>query len=499
MNFKSKLEEHHFKKGKFISPFNNSLGDKLRLDSWLYERLPEYLWLALIIKHYGRNQGLNKIREVLQVLIENVPALTRPSWFEINALPCDLQGIIYLKMKDIIDVNVLYPLTLFTPTQENQASNILFRECLKTPEEITNTIVKVLNDAAFHQSHIATDMRYVVVMHMILSGKLHVLEKQIQELIKYPTLDHSCEEMRIIRPLIRSMEMAAKMSAPEPSSLQNSTDIQDKMSESFWDIISRCANCELYQIARDMEEIKEDDFHYIANLQEIFEYLSELLTSINPLDKKMHVLLGLSTYAYKRMFEVFSHNLFNAISGRSAFRCMTECYILMKYLLHIENEHKDIWEEYQYYGIGLTKLIVSRRRDVDKDLSNSHVDYKYLEMIVGEFINEEFLNMDTSYFDKKNIRIKAKEIGEEELYGLYYDYDSHFEHGLWGAVRESALIRCKSSAHLYHCLPDVYMSQILPSVWGDCKLIMNKILKLHENLYGIPQRLLTGVHYVENP
>ena len=37
--------------------------------------------------------------------------------------------------------------------------------------------------------------------------------------------------------------------------------------------------------------------------------------------------------------------------------------------------------------------------------------------------------MDTKYFDKQNIRLKAEDVGEKNLYGLYYDYDSSFEHG----------------------------------------------------------------------
>ena len=31
------------------------------------------------------------------------------------------------------------------------------------------------------------------------------------------------------------------------------------------------------------------------------------------------------------------------------------------------------------------------------------------------------------YFDKQNIREKANFVGEKELYGLYYDYDSAYE------------------------------------------------------------------------
>ena len=108
-------------------------------------------------------------------------------------------------------------------------------------------------------------------------------------------------------------------------------------------------------------------------------------------------------------------------------------------------------------------------------------------------MNEEFINMDTSYFDKKNIRDKAMAVDEKELFGLYYDYDSHFEHGLWGAIRESALISCNSPAHQFHCVPDALVAQSLPSVWHDCKFVMGKILAFLDEQFSIPNKLLEKV------
>lgn len=71
----------------------------------------------------------------------------------------------------------------------------------------------------------------------------------------------------------------------------------------------------------------------------------------------------------------------------------------------------------------------------------------YIEALVNEFWIEDFIDMDTKYFDKVAIRIKAEQVGEKELYGLYYDYDSSFEHGLWGAIRKSSLLCCENPAH----------------------------------------------------
>lgn len=125
--------------------------------------------------------------------------------------------------------------------------------------------------------------------------------------------------------------------------------------------------------------------------------------------------------------------------------------------------------------MGLYKLVLARHRE-NGALEESHFDEKYIEALVNEFKGEEFIDMDTKYFDKQNIRLKAEDVGEKNLYGLYYDYDSSFEHGLWGAIRESSLLKCNNPAHKYHCVPDVEDEARLKTVLPDCIMIMNKTI-----------------------
>lgn len=138
------------------------------------------------------------------------------------------------------------------------------------------------------------------------------------------------------------------------------------------------------------------------------------------------------------------------------------------------------------------KLVLSRYREF-KASGESHFDEKYIELLVNEFKSEEFIDMDTKYFDKQNIRLKAESVNEKELYGLYYDYDSSFEHGLWGAIRESSLLKCDNPAHKYHCVPDVEDEIRLKTVLPDCIMIMNKTVSFLNEIYGIPQQMLNGV------
>ena len=101
--------------------------------------------------------------------------------------------------------------------------------------------------------------------------------------------------------------------------------------------------------------------------------------------------------------------------------------------------------------------------------------------------------MDTKYFDKQNIRLKAESVDEKNLFGLYYDYDSSFEHGLWGAIRESSFVKCNNPAHKYHCIPDIGDETRLKTVLPDYIMVMNKTVSFLNELYGIPEQLLNEV------
>ena len=77
------------------------------------------------------------------------------------------------------------------------------------------------------------------------------------------------------------------------------------------------------------------------------------------------------------------------------------------------------------------------------------------------------------YFDKLGIREKSNEVGEKDLYDLFYDYDSSFAHALWGAIRESAMLPCDNAGHQYHSIPDIYANQKLPDIKADSFKIIN--------------------------
>ena len=274
-----------------------------------------------------------------------------------------------------------------------------------------------MKDLMDHQSHESTDVRFIALYFTLLSGNIHMQPNHVEIINTYPNSSHDDEVMRMARPFVRSMEQTI---------LTFETTNKDYLKD-FWRCISEMTDCTLFLIAFPKEE--RDFTEYMEKLHKVYLYLSDLFISAEPLDDKMNVLLGIATYSYKRLKEVYEHNLFNTISGRSCVRVLIEDYIIMKYLVANESKHDNIWRDFQFYGIGQYKLILTKHRETEED-ANRHFDVGYIEALVNEFKEEEFIDMDTKYFDKQNIRLKAEAVDEKALFGLYYDYDSAFEHGL---------------------------------------------------------------------
>ena len=478
----SKLSDHTFEKGEFITPLNSlSMMSEFEDEkSWSYGRMPEYLWIGLILKYFGRNEGFKKAYLIVSKLHGLEPSLNTLRLSQILKLNNEKQEKLYRYIVSIGVKEAISPLTIIITASKSAVFSNNFYCPDVSVEERRNAIINTMREVMDHQSNASTDIRFVALYFYLLSGKIHLQKEQIELLGVYPNTDHDAEIMKEARSTVRSIEMMI-LTFEEPDS---------NYIKNFWRCISEMTDCSIFTIEFPAE--KRDITAYMENLHSVFVYLSELFTEAEPLDEKMKVLIGIATYSYKRLKEIYQHDLFNSISGRSCVRVLIEDYIMMKYLVKNETLHDNIWRDYQYYGIGLYKLVLARHRE--SEIKNEcHFDEQYIEAIVNEFKEEEFINMDTKYFDKHNIRRKAEIVGEKELYGLYYDYDSSFEHGLWGAIRESALLKCNNPAHQYHCVPDTEDETILKTVLPDCIMIMNKTVLFLNDMYGIPDNTLKEV------
>lgn len=474
----SSLSDHRLikKQGIVATPLNDALRGQLKFQSWTSARMPEYLWLALILMAYGRKDGFARAGQILLDISKNFKSLKKPKLSKILSLSDEDQGKIYEIICHYIDKEVLAPLTILYRANTYPIFNEYFYVPPLTVEKKIEVISKAIKLNSPHQSNEATDLRYLAISLQIFGGKIKIaagLNGVFNALKEYPITEHEDEMMRAYRPTIRSMEGVI-------------TDLDDEdteFSSKFWRDIGMITPCNPMLIQFD--ENPEDFNVFIRDCQKVLEYIFDLNKEESLSGDKFDVMVGSVNYALKIFIEITRKSLGNSILGRHGIRTIMEILIMMKYLLKKEAEKPGIWEEYKLYGISKYKLVLLKLREASLD-KTSHV----LEPIVGALVNEiqweEFTDVDLKYFDQLGIREKSIEVGEKELYDLYYDYDSSFAHGLWGAVRESAMLPCDNASHRYHSVPDISAGQILPDAKSDSFKVMIRLFSLMAEIYEVP-------------
>lgn len=474
---KKRLSSYNFQKGKFIAHFNEI--PNMKTDSWATNRMPEYLWMGLVIEYFGREVGLLKLRDVFFKFFREFPMLDSPKLSSIFALESKLQERLLMILRDEVTIEPLSCLTIFLTSTVNPIFSNIFYDGSTVENRLTK-LTSTMKKLSHHQSDETTDVKFSIITFYICYERMQIPESFFLLLNKYHELSHSHQKMPKYRASIRAAEQG----------LVCMDETNNIFLDEFWRCVSEMSECELNYFS--FPEENRDLTLYMESVYEVLRYLSDTFVSVVPLDEKMKVILGISTYAYKRLQEINSHNMFNSIAGRSCVRVLIESYIMLKYLIKSEPMHPDIWREYQSYGLGQYKTVLEKHRDNPTN-SQCHFTASVIESLVNEFINEAFVDMDTGYFNSQNIRMKAQFVDEEILYGLYYDYDSAFEHGLWGAIRETSFLKCENPAHGFHNVPDLDNLVNSASVMFDCVMVMNKIVSFLDEQFSLPVGLVEGV------
>ena len=483
----SKLKDHVFdpKKRKFLSPMNAVLGNLANIQDWFRERMPEYLWIGLILDFFdSRRLAILYLTSALKQITAEYPDLINPRMSTILAMPEKDQKRVFDILEQFVPKDVISPLTILYTFSQNPYFASRFATQEYDVQKSSSILERVMKKATAFTSDFSTDIAFFIVYTFAVNGKIHLpknkgFENVVDDLNSYAEADVLDDEKRKIQGFIRCHVLTSA------STYENNQIFLDD----FWKKTSSLFECSSMYFKYEKDVSDNDVDLYASLIKDIYLYYREMYRVIEPLNLKFLVLLGLAVYSYKRFLEIVEHNLYNAISGRSIVRVMIECYLMMKYLLKKSKEKETVWEEYQFHGIGKYKATLKNHQENTTSLDKSHINVDYLNLIVNEFKDEEFVDIDTSYFDDIGIRTLAITVEEKDLYSLYYNYDSSFEHGLWGAIRESSLIACQNPAHQYHSIPDVENLQKMKSVWYDAVMVMNKTIGLLIEEFGISDEL----------
>lgn len=473
-----KLKDHKRKNGIFKSPVNQ-IGN-ITLYSWRNDCLPEFIWIALILNYYGREDAFLKL-SLIFIEIEN-------SSFQFDSLQLSYifsldkpnQIKFYNIILKYIDVEVLSPLTIIF--NKNQLFKEYFIIESFIVEDKLNVLENIVEYYGTNKSDEATDVQYIILTFYFMRKNIHLTEKTREigdYLYQYQKTPHVNEEMKKYRPTVRSLFGALQ---------HNIYEHHLEFIRLFWRELFKIGGCEL-KYGEYSNEFEMDE-NFIKDIKIEFQKLVIENTTTELEDSKFNVILGSSVYALKVLNELVECNLRNKVLGRLSLRIIIEVYIMLKFIHKKENEEHDLWEKYQEYGIGKYKMILIKARELD-DFENSHLNTDLIDALINEQIDEMFLDVDFRYFENINIRNKAKDVDEKELYDLYYDYESNYAHGLWGAIRESAMLKCVNPLHLGHNVPDVQLNHSLADVLPDAIMVFKKLLSFIDDNYPLSYEFLS--------
>lgn len=471
---KSKLSDHQRRDGKLVPPFLQHFGSQLVLQSWARTRLPEYLWLGLILNELDRKVGMETCMQILHYMHESLPTLQMPKLSEILALPENDQRTVYDIISAFADRLYLAPLTCIYGREEYPIFYDAFNRKHLPFEHRLQTLAKCIGIFSPHQSNEATDLRYMPVFFLLNAGRMKFFkgtEETIESLKEYPYTPHNESCMGKHRTTVRATELGGAYYEPNY-----------EFANFFWKEVGLMTTCK--PVYLEWEETPEA---LDSLIEDIRTCLSDLVSDNKEealFDPKFEVMTGSVCYVLKIVREIVKHELTRSIIARQSVRVVLEVFMVLKYLLKNAESKPAIWNEYKQYGIGKYKLVLLKAREFGTD-KVGHIKESILNYIVNEDKMEEFQDTDFSYFDKQKIRDKFNDVGEKLLFDVAYDYDSSYAHGLWGAVRESAMVRCNNEAHQDHRLPDLGFKQKLPSVARDCRVTLLGCMELLKNEFGI--------------
>lgn len=465
-------------KGKLITPLNDLLS-KFNMSevSWHYDSVPEYIWLGLILSDGNRDVKLIECYNIINRLREicGEPNITLPKFSVLLNLDKDKQESFFNYLKDINVLKSISPLSYF-----NFDNALIFNGFIENYTKTYANPIKVINnflsDISDKDSTLLTDLQYIIsyTSYTLVTATNSPYEPlSLNTYLNLPVNSIEFNKQKgIISGTLINYELIYKLQKP----------IKNNVKDCFWKELSLATDCDITYL-KIINENNIDLKEYKKHIYTKLKSFNDFYITNAPLDLKLITLLGMLTYSYKLISELIDYDLENTLSGRSLFRSVADNYMMTKYLILEEENHADIWSQYQEYGLSKYKLIYERFADKQPNLETNHVDFNYIDALVSEYKSKDFLDINFKFFDKGSIKDKFVLIGESDLYDYCYDYDTQFDHGFWGAIRESSILKCNSLGHRSHGVPDIDNKQKMRSVSHDCVLIMDKHLALLEDLF----------------
>ena len=455
----------HKQQGKNLVPPLSQLHN-MQLVSWVRERLPEFLWAILLVVHLSRKDALDVFRRVAKYMSE---LAEEDKFYDVTHTA--LSNLPSQQLDDVLSIitaapeqkEVLLPLLLFNNLPGRKAwVRALDEDVGGLWEPLMAAVARALD----HQSQESTDCRWLKLLCLGVTGKLRLQsQKQVDYILRYP--DYGI--MQMVRPFIRSAELAISAADPKPI----------EWAAKFWGECLAQTPCfplnpgvtgDILSAGTTAQRLDE-----VYNLLAKHAYETRTTSDI---DARHDTVLGVGLYSLGTLQELLRVGNSHSIIGRTALRTIVECYITLAYLAKKDNA--DLWQSYRVFGAGQSKLAFLKLEELG--VKPSFVNVQMLEQLANEDMWLEFQPINLGHWEKTNLRQMSETADVKADYDQFYNWSSTFTHGHWGAVRDAAFDICGNPLHRLHRIPRQSV-RALPDVIPDACQLVDKILDLVSQLY----------------
>ena len=457
----------HSRQGKKLVPPAVVAFEKINAQhvSWMNDRLPEMLWVSLILASFDRQDAFAELNRILEFIF-NHPR-------KVDMKDLTLSGISRLdegprsELISAITANprtarALASLTIFDslPAREDWASKVT------SDDQSVDLLMSAVGGTLWHQSTMATDCRWLRVMGMVVAGciRFHSKLTELVEAIRsYPNLEPDCPEGARVRVTEIGFDSGLPADRTWP--------------KGFWTEAWEKSPCVELVVPGDSVDVSVSTTR--ERLQGVLTALEKhwnqthLTTEV---DAKHDAVFGMAFYSLRIIRELMSFGMSSGILARLGLRTLLELRINLKYL--VDQDDVALWQEWRKYGAGQAKL-TSLKADDFQD-PPQFIDLESLEGIASEDMWEEFVTIDFGSWTGADLRKISEQVSVKETYDKYYPWASSYSHAMWGAVRESSYRTCANPLHRLHRYPE---DQALGDCLYDAVILVDDILGLVDAVY----------------
>lgn len=465
----STIKQHKQIGKELVPPFmQEPLGSIMHLCSWSKERLPEYIWIGILRNSCNNKKDyFKKFYHLKEYMLKTLEEPT-DKFSTILKLKREDKISLFEKIKEVFGDKVLDPIIIVSNFDKDLRDSFLDKS--NTNNKRISTINEIIKKMYDRHCDFAMDVRYSALILKINKIYFPSNDMIIKDAIqKYPLLEND-------NPLIDMYKTS--LSSLEGMDFFDSTYDYSKY---FYEEMYLMTDCNpkiiVYPKTGDIDLLTTK----IRELKKLILKSEEIKS-----DDKRDVIVGNIVYIYKIVKEIIDNNLYDSIVSRFILRTITEVIVNIKFLCSQEKDNPDIWEAFKDYGNSKYKMIYKRIEEGTTLNDNcKHFDEVMLKLLANETKSEEFLKVSFKDFADKNVRQKFILVDEKDLYDTYYDYDTCFTHGYWGAIRESSLLTCDNPAHNYHSVADTECNQKLINCCDDLIFLIDKIIVIMDSELGV--------------